>query len=65
MAVRNALLPGTSKDVTDQVPRATFTLNLDKGKRLARRAVELIEKGVAGYTLITAKKEGSVTLEGL
>ena len=32
-------------------------LDLDEGKRLARRAVELIEKGVAGYTLITAKKE--------
>jgi len=25
MAVRNALLPGASKGVTDQVPRATFT----------------------------------------
>jgi arsenite methyltransferase len=32
-------------------------LDLSEGKRLARRAVELIEKGVAGYTLITARKE--------
>jgi len=32
-------------------------LNLDEGKRLARRAVELIEDGTVGYTLITARKE--------
>jgi arsenite methyltransferase len=32
-------------------------LNLSEGKRLAMRAVELIEKGVIGYTLIVAKKE--------
>ena len=32
-------------------------LNLEEGKRLARRAVELIEDGVVGYTLITARKE--------
>jgi hypothetical protein len=32
-------------------------LDLDEGKRLARRAVELIEDGVAGYTLIAARKE--------
>ena len=32
-------------------------LDLDEGNRLARRAVELIEDGVAGYTLITARKE--------
>ncbi len=32
-------------------------LNLDEGKRLARRAVELIEGGMVGYTLITARKE--------
>jgi arsenite methyltransferase len=32
-------------------------LDLDDGKRLARRAVELIESGVVGYTLITARKE--------
>jgi arsenite methyltransferase len=32
-------------------------LDLDEGKRLARRAVELIEDGVVGYTLITARKE--------
>jgi arsenite methyltransferase len=31
-------------------------LDLSGGKRLARRAVELIESGVVGYTLITAKK---------
>ena len=31
-------------------------LDLDEGKRLARRAVELIEEGVVGYTLITARK---------
>jgi hypothetical protein len=31
-------------------------LDLDEGKRLARRAVELIEGGVVGYTLITARK---------
>jgi arsenite methyltransferase len=34
-------------------------LNLDEGKRLARRAVELIEDGTVGYTLITARKERS------
>jgi SAM-dependent methyltransferase len=32
-------------------------LDLSEGKRLAHRAVELIESGVVGYTLITAKKE--------
>ncbi|MEE8390405.1 MAG: methyltransferase domain-containing protein [Anaerolineae bacterium] len=32
-------------------------LNLSEGKRLARRAVELIEGGVVGYTLIAARKE--------
>ena len=32
-------------------------LNLDEGKRLARRAVELIEDGVVGYTFITARKD--------
>ena len=32
-------------------------LNLEEGKRLARRAVELIEDGAVGYTLITARKE--------
>jgi len=32
-------------------------LDLSEGKRLALRAVELIEKGLIGYTLITAKKE--------
>ena len=32
-------------------------LDLEEGKRLARRAVELIEDGVVGYTLITARKE--------
>ncbi len=31
-------------------------LDLDEGKRLARRALELIESGVAGYTLIAALK---------
>jgi len=31
-------------------------LDLSEGKRLARRAVELIEDGIVGYTLITAKK---------
>ena len=34
-------------------------LSLDEGKRLARRAVELIEDGTVGYTLITAKKNKS------
>ena len=29
-------------------------LDLDEGKRLARRAVEWIESGVVGYALITA-----------
>lgn len=32
-------------------------LDLDEGKRLARWAVELIEDGVIGYTLVTARKE--------
>jgi arsenite methyltransferase len=32
-------------------------LDLDEGKRLARRAVELIEDGVVGYTLIAAARE--------
>jgi len=32
-------------------------INLSEAKRLAVRAVELIEKGVLGYTLIAAKKE--------
>jgi len=32
-------------------------LNLSEGKRLAMRAVELIETGLVGYTLITAGKE--------
>jgi hypothetical protein len=32
-------------------------LDLAEGKRLARRAVELIEDGVVGYALITARKE--------
>jgi SAM-dependent methyltransferase len=32
-------------------------LDLDEGKRLARRAAELIEDEVVGYTLITARKE--------
>jgi arsenite methyltransferase len=31
-------------------------LDLDEGKRLARRAVELIEDDVVGYTLITGRK---------
>lgn len=31
-------------------------LDLSEGKRLARRAVELIENGVVGYTLITARR---------
>ena len=33
------------------------TLDLSEAKRLARRAVELIDNGLIGYTLITAKKE--------
>jgi len=32
-------------------------LDLSKGKRLARRAVELIEDGSVGYTLIIARKK--------
>jgi hypothetical protein len=32
-------------------------LDLEEGKRLARRAVELIEDGAVGYTLLTARKE--------
>ncbi|MBL7200936.1 MAG: hypothetical protein ISS56_12385 [Anaerolineae bacterium] len=32
-------------------------LDLDEGKRLVRRAAELIERGRVGYTLITARKE--------
>lgn len=32
-------------------------VDLDEGKRLARRAVELIEGGVVGYTLIAARTE--------
>ena len=32
-------------------------LNMEEGKRLARRAIELIENGVVGYALITARKE--------
>ncbi len=34
-------------------------LDLTEGKYLARRAVKLIEGGVVGYTLITARKHGS------
>jgi len=34
-------------------------LDLNEGKRLARRAIELIEGGMVGYTLITARKHGS------
>lgn len=34
-------------------------LDLSEGKYLARRAVELIEGGVVGYTLIKARKHGS------
>lgn len=34
-------------------------LDLSEGKHLARRAVELMERGVVGYTLITARKHGS------
>jgi arsenite methyltransferase len=34
-------------------------LDLSEGKRLVRRAIELIESGVVGYTLITARKHGS------
>ncbi len=34
-------------------------LDLSEGKHLARRAVKLIEGGVVGYTLITARKHGS------
>ena len=33
------------------------TLDLKEAKRLARRAVESIENGLIGYTLITARKE--------
>ena len=33
------------------------SLDLEESKRLARRAVELIEDGTVGYTLITARKE--------
>jgi len=32
-------------------------LDLSEGQRLARRAVELVETGVLGYTFITARKE--------
>jgi hypothetical protein len=32
-------------------------LDLSEGKRLARRAVELIEGGTVGYTLITARRK--------
>lgn len=32
-------------------------LDLNEGKRLARRAVELIESGTVGYTLIVARKD--------
>jgi ubiquinone/menaquinone biosynthesis C-methylase UbiE len=35
-------------------------LDLSEGKRLARRAVELIEDGSVGYTLITARKNSHV-----
>jgi len=31
-------------------------INLTEGKRLARRAVELVEAGVIGYTLIVARR---------
>ena len=39
-------------------------LNLDEGKRLARRAVELIDNGAVGYVLITAKKKEAATVVG-
>ena len=32
-------------------------LDLSEAKRLARHTVELIDNGLIGYTLITAKKE--------
>lgn len=32
-------------------------LDLEEGKRLARQAIELIEDGKVGYTLVTARKE--------
>ena len=32
-------------------------LNLEEGKRLARRAVQLVDNGMVGYTLITARRE--------
>jgi hypothetical protein len=32
-------------------------LDLEEGKRLARRAAELIDDGVVGYTLVAATKE--------
>jgi hypothetical protein len=31
--------------------------DLDEGKRLIRRAVELIENGAVSYTLVTASRE--------
>ena len=36
-------------------------LDLDEGKRLARRAVELIEGGAVGYVLIAARKGGNAS----
>jgi hypothetical protein len=43
-------------DGSTKLAKVLGDLDLDEGKRLARRAVELIESGVAGYTLIAAVK---------
>jgi SAM-dependent methyltransferase len=45
-------------DLGDGLTELTEVLDLSEGKRLARRAVELIEGGTVGYTLITARREG-------
>ena len=42
-------------DGSTELAEVLGDLDLNEGKRLARRAVELIEDGVVGYTLITAR----------
>jgi hypothetical protein len=52
---------GLGKLTTDDGPTTLAgVLDLNEGKRLARRAVELIESGAVSYSLIAATKPGSV-----
>ncbi|MGD9099528.1 MAG: methyltransferase domain-containing protein [Anaerolineae bacterium] len=46
-----------STELCRSLAKVLGELDLGEGKRLARRAIELIENGVVGYTLIAARKE--------